>query len=143
MRLMTILKNKKGAALVMTVVAFLIIMTLATSVLVISQNNTKQVATQDQGMDSYYIARSGAEASYQALITTASLLNQFQTGTNTLEDTITFSEGEAVVSVIGFNEGTTRRVRITSTGIYNNNGISRKSILEFDFVGYGNIKWSR
>lgn len=143
MKRVNLLKNEKGAALVMTVIAFLVIMILATSVIILAQNNTKQVSNQDQGMDSYYIARSGAEASYQALITTASLLDQFQTGTSTLDDTITFSEGEAVVSVVGFNEGTTRRVRITSTGVYNSNGISRKSILEFDFVGYGNIKWSR
>ena len=143
MRIFSILKRKEGAALVMMLAAFLIVITLASSVIILSQNNTKQVSAQDQGINSYYIARSGAEATYQALITTASLLQVYETGTDTTSDVIEFDEGQATVTVTGYNEGDKRRVRITSVGIADGTSISRTSILEFDYVGYGNIKWSR
>lgn len=137
-------KKEQGSALVMVVLAFMVITIIVTSVFVLAGNNTKQVASQNEGIESYYIARSGAEATYQALLTSSpSLLTQFQSGGTVVTDTITFNEGKAEITVEGFNEGTIRRVRITSVGTADGTNVSRKSILEFNYSGYDNIKWSR
>jgi type II secretory pathway component PulK len=145
MKLLNILKSENGAALAMVIISFMVISVLATSVLVLASNNTQQVVTQERGMDSYYIARSGAEAVYQALreSSSPSQLEQFETGTTEVEGTITFTEGTVEYKIIGFNDGSTRRVRITSLGTADGTSVTRKSILEFDYIGYGKIKWSR
>lgn len=136
--------KQSGAALVMVIVAFVFISILATAALMMTRNNTAQVVAQNDGMSSYYLARSGAEATYEVLKTaTPSKMTQFQTGTTVVTDDITFAEGTANVRIEGFNEGSTRRVRITSVGIATGTNISRTSILEFDYNGYGNLKWSR
>lgn len=138
------LKKEQGSALVMVVIAFMVITIITTSVFVLAGSNTRQVVSQNDGMESYYIARSGAEATYQVLLTSSpSLLTQFQSGSTVQTDTITFDEGTAEISVEGFNEGTTRRVRITSVGTADGTNVSRKSILEFNYSGYDDIKWSR
>ena len=137
-------KKEQGSALMMVIVAFMVITIITTSVFVLASNNTKQIVSQNDGMESYYIARSGAEATYQALLTSSpSLLTQFQSGSTVITDTITFDEGTAEITVEGFNEGTTRRVRVTSLGKAAGKNISRKSILEFNYDGYDDIKWSR
>jgi len=136
--------KQNGAALVMVIVAFVFISIMATAALMMTQSNTAQVVAQNDGMSSYYIARSGAEATYEALIISSpSKLTQFQTGSSVVTDEITFTEGTANISIQGFNDGSTRRVRITSIGVASGTNISRTSILEFDFHGYGNLKWSR
>lgn len=137
-------KKEQGSALVMVIIAFMVITVIVTSVFVLAGSNTRQVVSQNDGMESYYIARSGAEATYQALLTSSpSLLTQFQSGSTVQTDTITFDEGTAEITVEGFNEGTTRRVRITSVGKADGINVSRKSILEFNYSGYDDIKWSR
>lgn len=137
-------KKEQGSALMMVIIAFMVISIIVTSVFVLASSNTKQVVTQNDGLESYYIARSGAEATYQALLTSSpSLLTQFQSGSTVVTDTITFDEGTAEITVEGYDEGSIRRVRITSVGTAAGNNISRKSVLEFNYDGYDNIKWSR
>lgn len=137
-------KKEQGSALMMVIIAFMVISIIVTSVFVLASSNTKQVVTQNDGLESYYIARSGAEATYQALLTSSpSLLTQFQSGSTVVTDTITFDEGTAEITVEGYDEGSIRRVRITSVGTAAGNNISRKSVLEFNYDGYDNIKWTR
>lgn len=141
----SLILNEKGAGLVMVLIVLLVLSILSTSAIVLATNNTKQVSIQDKGIDSYYIARSGAEVAFQALLTVEpSLLTPFSTTpSHTLESQIDFDEGRADVLVETFMEGTTRRMRITSIGVATGTGVSRSSILEFDYDGYGNLKWSR
>lgn len=144
MKRYNLIQSESGAALIMMIITFMVLTILATSVFVLAQNNTTQVVAQNDGMDSYYIARSGAEATYQALVESSpSLLTQFQTGTTVVTDTIVFDEGTAEISIEGFDEGSTRRVRITSIGTFDGSSNSRQSILEFNYDGYEKIKWSR
>lgn len=137
-------KREQGSALVMVILTLMIITIIVTSVFVMASSNTRQVVSQNDGLESYYIARSGAEATYQALLTSSpSLLTQFQSGSTMVTDTITFGEGRAEITVEGFDEDSIRRVRITSIGKADGKSISRKSVLEFNYDGYDNIKWSR
>lgn len=138
------MNNKKGSALLMVLVTFMFISILIASVFVITISNTKQVQTQNYGIQSYYTARSGAEATYQALTSSnPSLLTQFASGSLSRSDTISFEEGTADITVVGYNEGTKRRIRITSVGEVDGTSVSRVAILEFNYEDYGDIKWSR
>ena len=139
------LQKRSGAALVMVMVVFLFVSILLSSVFILGSSNTREVVNQEQGIKSYYIARSGAETTYQALLTTTpSLLEQFKTNsTAKLEDTLNFDEGIAEVKVILFTENSTKRIRITSLGKASTSKVERRSILEFDLEGYSNIKWSK
>jgi len=144
MKLYKNIKSEQGAALIMILIAFMVITILATSVLVMAQNNTKQVVLQGDGMDSYYIARSGAEATFQALIESSpSKLTQFQTGSTVVTTTVNFAEGTANISIEGYNDGSTRRVRITSVGEAIGTNVTKRAILEFDYSNQQKIKWSR
>lgn len=142
MKMNIFLSRQKGSALVMVIIAFVVISILATAALTLAQSNTTQVVAQTNGILSYYIARSGAEATYEALRVSSSYA-QFATGNTVVTANITFDEGTADISIQGFDEGSTRRVRVTSSGTASGTTISRKSVLEFDYNGYGNIKWSR
>jgi type II secretory pathway component PulK len=139
------LKKRKGSALLFVVIAFLIVFILLSSVFILSQSNTRQVAAQEQGIHSEYIARSGAEAMFEFLINDATRLSNY----DTWEDpyitnlTIDFSEGEAVVTVEKTTQDGRKRVKITSIGEADGTDMSRKAVLEFDLDGYTNIRWSR
>lgn len=138
-------KREEGSALAMVLIALLFITILSTSVFMLSQTNTRQVVSQDNGIDSYYIARSGVEATFQALLVIEpSLLTQFSgASTTVLQDQIVFAEGVADIRVEGFTENSVRRIRITSSGVATGTNVIRRSIMEFNLNDYGNIKWSR
>ena len=139
------MKNRTGSALVFVVMLFSVVFILLSSVFVLSQNNTKQVVVQEQGIHSEYIARSGAEAMFEFLVNDATRLSQYNSWSNpyiTNED-IDFSEGEAVVTVEKTTLDGRKRIKITSVGKANGTDMSRKVILEFDLDGFKNIRWSR
>lgn len=137
-------KSKDGSALIMVLIAFMFISILVASIFIMSNSNINQVKTQSNGIQSYYLARSGAESTYQALTTSnPSLLTQFASGSLSRSDTISFEEGTADITVVGYDEGTKRRIRITSVGEVDGTNVSRVAILEFNYEDYGDIKWSR
>lgn len=140
------LNNKRtGSALVFVVISFLIVFILLSSVFILSQSNTKQVAAQEQGIHSEYIARSGAEAMFEFLVNDATRLSQYDSWSNPYitNEVIDFSEGKAIVSVEKTTHEGRKRVKIISIGEANGTSISRKAVLEFDLNGFKNIKWSR
>lgn len=140
------LSNRQGSALAMVLIIFLIISILLSSVFVLSATNTRQVSTQEKGIHSDYIAKSGAEAMFEFLITIeSSRLAQYDSWANPYitNEAINFSEGKAKVTVEKATLDGKKRVRITSTGEADGSNVSKKVVLEFDLAGYGNIKWSR
>lgn len=138
------IKNKRASALTMVLIVFMVISILSVAVLLLATNNTRQVQTQHQSIKSYYIAKSGAEVTFQALTTSpSSLLVDFQTGNHIKTSTISFEEGTAQIKVEGFDKGTVRRVRITSIGKMNGSSIERSVVLEFNYADNGDLVWSR
>lgn len=140
------LNNKRsGSALAFVLLAFVVVFILLSSVFILASNNTKQVAAQEQGIHSEYIARSGAEAMFEFLINDATRLSQYDSWSNPYitNEAIDFSEGEAVVTVEKTMHEGRKRVKITSIGEADGTNLSRKAILEFDLDGFKNIKWSR
>ncbi len=144
MAIYRIIKSKRASALSMVLIVFMVISILSVAVLVLANNNTRQVQNQNNGIKSYYIAKSGAEVTFQALTTSpSSLLQDFQTGNSVKTSSITFDEGTAQIKVEGFNKGTVRRVRITSVGKLTGSSIERTVVLEFNYADYGDLVWSR
>lgn len=138
-------KNRTGSALAFVLMAFLVVFILLSSVFILSTSNTKQVASQEQGIHSEYIARSGAEAMFEFLIKDATRLSQYNSWSNPYitNEVVNFSQGKATVSVEKTTHDGRERVKIISIGEANGTNISRKAILEFDLDGFKNIKWSR
>ncbi|WP_320404616.1 hypothetical protein [Gudongella oleilytica] len=144
--LLRLSSKRSGSALPMVIIVFVVVTILLSSVFVLSMNNTKQVATQEQSIHSSYIARSGAEAMFQFLVAedTSKLAAYDSWPDAALQNVIiNFTEGVATVSVDKTTYDSRDRVRIISVGKANNTNVTSKVILEFDLVGYGNIDWSR
>ena len=68
-------KEEKGAALAWTLIVFVVMTILATSILFIVQQDIREVVMQEKRIKTFYIAQSGVELSYAALVqTTMSIL---------------------------------------------------------------------
>lgn len=148
-------RNKDGSALIMVIIALLFATILVTSAAILTQTNTLQASTQEKGMQSYYIARSGAELAFEVLLTSGppSLLTPFVTNIGYTLPNATFpnatmniaNEGTATVSVTAFDTGSpaVRRIRITSVGEAVGTNIQRTAILEFNLATQDDLIWTR
>lgn len=138
-------KNRNGSALAFVFIAFLVVFILLSSVFVLSTSNTRQVASQEQGIHSEYIARSGAEAMFEYLMKSSTGFSNanFWSSTNITNEAIDFSEGKATVSIEKFMHEGKKKVKITSLGIAKGTSVSKKAILEFELDGFKNFRWSR
>ena len=112
----------------------------------LAQSNILQAKRQDNTIQAYYIARSGAELAYEALITSSpSLLLPFthpsnSTNKHKITDSIVIGEGTADIVVTSYNIDTVKRIRIESIGELNN--VTKRIILEFDATSKANIRWT-
>jgi len=141
----SIIISRKGSALPMVIIVFLVVSILLSSVFVLSMSNTRQVVVQETGIHADYIARSGAEAMFEYLINReGSILADYDSWDDPeIEEDIVFSDGEASVIVEKAMKDGRKRVRITSVGNTNDSSTSKRAVLEFDLDGYENIRWSR
>lgn len=129
----------------------LVLMMLMISITVtITMGNTRQASEQETGMQAYYIARSGVEAAFESLLsTTPSLLtdpgpDSFKTNSSmVLNDTISFDDGTAEITVTSSGAGDTQKIKIQSVGTVRN--VSRSVALEFylNYDKYPDMVWSR
>lgn len=61
-------RNSKGSAIMLVLFVFVFLMITATTVLSIHGNNLRQAKKQEQSMEAYYLAYSGCEIGWQALL---------------------------------------------------------------------------
>ncbi len=118
-----ILNSNTGAALVMTLVTFMIMTMLTFSVLYMNTTNTKQVISQKDYYRAYYLAYSGVEIAYSALLMDGgSLLNQYKISVKSdSESGIVFGDGKIDVSI---SSDSAKKITIISTGTLDSNGRS-------------------
>ena len=144
--------NKKGSALVYVMFGLVMVLFMISIMASISLSNTRQASEQEIGMQAYYIARSGVETAYQALLTTTpSLLTD--TGPNSfksnsalvLTDTLDFENGTAAIKVTSSGSGATQKILIESVGTMKDVNVSRNVSLEFyiQYDVYPDMIWSR
>lgn len=147
--LRNLIRNEKGSALAFVIMILLVLIIIIASVAAVTTANIKQASNQEKGMQAYYIARSGAEFAYEALLST-SLLSEFKGIDKTISEAgVDFGEGTAdiMVSTLVPTVGSIdlQTIRIESVGTLKNENISRKVVLEFFyyFSSYPSITWSR
>ncbi len=130
--------------------AMLFVLLIIGVVITATIGNSRQAGEQETGMRAYYVARSGVEAAYESLLTTEpSLLtgpavNSFlNNGAMVLNDTLSFDQGTAEVTVSCTGTGFDRRIRIRSVGTID--GVSRTVALEFylHYDKHPEMYWSK
>ncbi len=105
-------KRRSAYALPMVLVVVVVLSILFVALATMMQTNTKQVAQQEDNLRAYYLARSGIDISYAALMSeesgTAKIHAFIADGTTVLTDTLTLTEdGQTLgtvavtVSVVG------------------------------------------
>lgn len=140
-------RNKRGFALIFVMVAMIIMFTLVSIVVNVTQANTLQAGLQEKKLQAYYVARSGAELAYEILLTTTpSLLDSFAANVNLVmqENDVDFGYGTADITITSFDPGDTQQIRIKSVGSLED-GTSRTVILEFyiNYDDYSNMTWKK
>ena len=145
------LREQKGVALAFVLVALVFVVLMAAIVAMLANTNIRQASAQESGMQAYYVARSGAELAYDAIMTTT-LLNEFEADPSKTLDSkdldpagIDFEKGTADVTVSSSGSGDTQTIQIESVGTLKGSGISRTVTLEFyvNYDKYPNMVWSR
>jgi type II secretory pathway component PulK len=139
--------GKKGSALVYIFVIIIVLSVLTTTVLSILASNTRQVQYQQDKMEAYYLAYSGVQMAYSALLansnakmteltrTTNPVAEQRQTNTS-------FGNGKiTVVAKLSADTGYEGWIIITSTGTLDLNGVQYTRIMYFDPANPVDIVW--
>lgn len=140
--------NNRGNALAFVMLALLLVFFMVSIVISITQTNTRQASAQERGMEAYYVARSGVELAYEALLTTTpSLLDSFIANNSLVltENDVDFEEGIADIKVTSSGSGATQKLMIESVGTLKDRNISRTVTLQFyiHYDQYPEMVWSR
>ena len=140
--------NNRGNTLLYVMIALLVVFIMVAAVASLTQANLRQASAQERGMQAYYVARSGAELAYDALLTTSpSLLDSFVANPALVltENDIDFDYGTADVTVTSSGTGNGQTILITSVGTMKNEDLSRTVTLQFyiHYDLYPDMIWSR
>ena len=138
-------RNNKGAALIFVIIVLMVTTLFVSAAATLTQANTRQAVGQEKGMQTYYMARSGAELAYQALRTDAALYGLFMNNYSYARQVPDVDMGEGIVDIeISTYPGTSaQRMRIRSTAILDGSTIQRTAILEFDLNNYNDLVWAQ
>lgn len=95
-----LLKDNKGYALPIAVIALAFLGILLLSIATIAANNTRQAVAQEDNLKAHYLARSGIEIAYGALMTDeGDLFYDLDDGQSLASETIALQGGEVTVNV--------------------------------------------
>lgn len=151
--------SRSGNTLAYVMMVMVVVFIVVSAVTSLAMTNIRQASAQEKGMQAYYVARSGAELAYEALLTTTpSLLkndsnpsdpNTFEgnIGKVLTENDIDFEVGTADVRVSVTTQGAiggNKKIRIESVGTLKDKDISRTVTLEFyiKYDQYPEMVWS-
>jgi len=138
--------NRKGSVLVYVMFSLVFVLIMISIIMNITMSNTNMASKQSDGMQAYYVARSGAEAAYEAILggTKPSLLVDLKNGIVPPQSTVNFENGTANIIVTTNGLGLTQKILIKSIGTLTGTSISRTVSLEF-FADYSNkdMIWSK
>lgn len=151
--------SRSGNTLAYVMMVMVVVFIVVSAVTSLAMANIRQASAQEKGMQAYYVARSGAELAYEALLTTTpSLLkddtnpsnpNTFEGNPSKIltENDIDFEVGTADVRVSVTTQGAiggNKKIRIESVGTLKDKDISRTVTLEFyiKYDQYPEMIWS-
>lgn len=120
------ISNKRGSTLIMVIAIVAILSMLGLTVLTISVTDKKQVVEQDEEMQTYYLARAGADAVAEHIIHNPLSINSIRNKESAPYSTI--GNGDIVVSVKELTPG--GDIEILSTGTNDNHSTDIKLRLD-------------
>jgi type II secretory pathway component PulK len=139
------ISNKNGSAIVYVLFIFLIIVIFSTIVITLFDNNLKQATREEKSIEAYYLAYSGNQMAFTALIDNDNeLFDQIKDGSvsSFSESDIDFGEGEIDISVTLSTETNYNGwIKIVSTGTLNESNISRTRTMYIDPSNQKNVVW--
>ena len=128
--------NRQGSAYAFVLVAFLIISILGSSILFIFNTNLKQAKLQQDSLEAYYLAYSGAEMAYASLMTITGGKYKFTGLTDSnefAENNISYGKGKInITAKKSDNEKFENWIEITSTAVLVRNDVSYTRTLYFN-----------
>lgn len=129
------LKKRRGSVLVFVLIIFLVVSIITSTVIFIFNNNLKQAKHQQDRMEAYYLAYSGAELAYAALNENKSKLDNLVADPTKKEETIDISFGNGTIDVVARKtdeENFKGWIKIISIAVLVKNDVSYTRILYFD-----------
>jgi hypothetical protein len=148
-------KHIKGSALVYTLIVFMMASIFGTIVISVFNNNLLQTKNQEHHAEAYYLAYSGIEMAFSALIADENdLFNKIKNGNITTLDSRTDPNTDKTDGHILFQTGyidfiVTRSnetnyvgwIKIVSTGTLKSNNVSYMRTLYIDPSNQKNVVW--
>ncbi len=137
--------NTKGGVMVFVVIIFLIVSILAASVAAIFSANLNQTKRQQDSMEAYYLAYSGALIAHEALLSNNSQKLRDLIAGNAPLTVERQPMGRGVVSVtaeVSTEANLQGWIKITSTSVLVKNNLTNVRILYFDPANPLEMLWS-
>jgi hypothetical protein len=139
--------NNSGVSLIFVILVLIVMSILSMAIFSLFTSNMAQAKYQQSSLRVHYIAISGVEVAFGALLqdNRSLLTNYFDKATNItitpLTDSVTLDNGYASIVVSSYIDGTDRWVKITSTGHLTGSSATRVISMSFR-VAYPEVqKW--
>ena len=132
-----LIKNRKGVSLVYVMLVLIVMSILSVAIFTLFVSNLNQVKTQEDSVKAHFVAMSGVEIAFGALVQdNRSLLNyhfdkHVGTSVSPISDTIVVTGGEADITISSYVEDGLRYVRITSVGRLDNSTFTKTLSMHF------------
>lgn len=129
--------NKKGVSLVFVVLVLMVMSILSVAIFALFTSNIAQAKQQDDSVKAHFVAISGVEVAYGALLqNNRSLLRDYfdkDIGVviTPLTDTVDLNHGTASIVVSRYVKDGSRWILITSTGSLNNSPVQKVVKMHF------------
>lgn len=138
-------KNKRGAALIVVLVTLVVICIFCGIIASITQNNLLQAKSQENSLKAYYLALSGSDLYFTALLQKGPggdndtlLYKEYSTAakpdisaTRELTDNLTLNGGKVDIHVKAIEVNGERWVEIKSVATLDNSTVSKATTLQF------------
>ncbi len=140
------IRDEQGAALAFVLLVLVLTTIFLVGISGIFHANLTQTVAQEDSVEAYYLAQSGVELAFAALIQEGAggvndtlLYDSFSEATHptigattSLTDTLTFPNGTVAIEVSAFEADGERWIKIESKGTLNGSGIDRIVTLKFN-----------
>ena len=142
------IEQESGGMLAFVIIMLMVVSVLVASVLLMFNNNLKQAKMQEDNMEVYYLAYSGVEMAYAALLADSNeklkeLTRLTSPVASQVTNNIALGDGEIdLIAVKTSDTGFVGWIKITSTATLNKNGQIYTRILYFDPADPTKKVWS-
>ncbi|HAE43254.1 MAG TPA: hypothetical protein DCG34_10125 [Clostridiales bacterium] len=158
-----LIKNKDGAALVTLIIVLVVVVILTMSISILFSSNLKQIKQQEHHTQTHYLALSGIEMAYNALMTEdidgTKLYEKFKwdkvtypdinddltaknnSGDFPLVDTIIVEGSNVVINITPINTNGKREIRIHSFATLSGSGNTGSLFLTFNSENIRERRW--